>query len=218
MTQLAIFDCDGTLVDGQANVCAAMEHAFGAAGRAPPPQERIRRIVGLSLPQAMAALLPDSSAQEHQTLAGLYREAFRAQRAAGLVSEPLFDGIHALLNRLHGDGWTLAVATGKSARGLAHCLAKNDIADLFISLQTADDHPSKPHPSMIISILQQTGMKSDTAVMIGDTSFDMAMAGAAGIRGIGVAWGYHRPAELLVAGAAGVARDAADLSKLLRAA
>lgn len=215
MKKLAIFDCDGTLVDGQANVCIAMEEAFGAAGLAAPPRAQIRRAVGLSLPQAMALLLPGSGAAEHDALAEGYRQAFRRQREAGLVYEPLFDGIDDLLRHLHAGGWTLAVATGKSDRGLAHCLAEQNIASLFASLQTADRHPSKPHPAMIAQVLAETGFSHAETVMIGDTSFDMAMAENAGVTALGVGWGYHDAEELLASGARGVAQTVAELRSML---
>jgi len=215
MTRLAIFDCDGTLVDGQANVCLAMEEAFEATGRTAPPRAIIRRAVGLSLPQAMAMLLPESDAREHDILADRYRHAFRTQREAGLVYEPLFDGMQDLLEHLHAGGWTLAVATGKSDRGLTHCLAEHGITHLFTSLQTADRHPSKPHPAMIEHILFETSTDKRDAVMIGDTSFDMAMAESAGVRAVGVAWGYHDNEELLTSGAASVAETMDDLRRIL---
>ncbi|MDR7101817.1 HAD-IA family hydrolase [Croceicoccus sp. BE223] len=215
MTGLAIFDCDGTLVDGQANVCIAMEEAFAGCGMQAPPRALIRRAVGLSLPQAMAMLLPDSTAEQQDRLADRYRAAFRAQREAGLVYEPLFDGMADLLHHLRDTGWTLAVATGKSDRGLSHCLAEHGITDLFASLQTADRHPSKPHPAMIEQVLFETGIGPARTVMIGDTSFDMIMAENAGVRAVGVGWGYHDAHELLDCGADGVAETIAELRTLL---
>lgn len=215
--RLAIFDCDGTLVDGQANVCIAMEEAFAATGIAAPPRALIRRAVGLSLPQAMAMLLPESSPGEQDALAERYRMAFRAQREAGLVHEPLFDGIEDLLRHLHGAGWVLAVATGKSDRGLSHCLACNNITGLFASLQTADRHPSKPHPAMIEQVLFETAIAKTRTVMIGDTSFDMAMAQGAGVAALGVGWGYHDDEELFASGARGVAATVAELRTMLEA-
>lgn len=215
MARLAIFDCDGTLVDGQANVCLAMEEAFAATGREAPSRALIRRAVGLSLPQAMALLLPESSTEEQDLLAERYRLAFRSHRDAGKVYEPLFEGMETLLRHLHDAGWVLAVATGKSDRGLAHCLAEHGIADLFESLQTADRHPSKPDPAMIVHILDETDIPASEAVMIGDTTFDMVMAESAGVRAIGVEWGYHDAGELIASGAAAVAADIAELQALL---
>lgn len=213
---LAIFDCDGTLVDSQADICAAMDTAFDVAGLAPPPRHETRRIVGLSLHEAMRRLHPDGVDDLHATLAENYRDAFRARRAAGQVVEPLYDGIAALIEELVRDGWLLGVATGKSDRGLAHCLATHGLSGHFITLQTADRHPSKPHPSMVDACLDATGAERARTAMIGDTAFDMAMAKAAGVRAFGVDWGYHDPHELFDAGAEAVAGSMADLRALLK--
>ncbi|WP_086616614.1 HAD-IA family hydrolase [Erythrobacter tepidarius] len=215
MTRLAVFDCDGTLVDGQAAVCWAMERAFTRAGLAAPDPQMVRRMVGLSLPVAIRHLAPDLGEEQNRAVTEFYKSSFRARREEGLVDEPLYDGIAELLAALHDAGWSLAVATGKSDRGLAACLAAHGIADLFVSLQTADRHPSKPHPAMLEAALFEAGAAPHQAVMIGDTSFDMLMARNAGVRGLGVAWGYHAPAELMASGALRVAETVTALSQAL---
>ncbi|MCH2488284.1 MAG: HAD-IA family hydrolase [Erythrobacter sp.] len=215
MTRCVIFDCDGTLVDGQASICEAMETAFTGADLAPPDRAAIRRIVGLSLPQALRELAPDAHDDQRALVVEGYKSAFRAARTEGRLHEPLFDGMADLLARLHGAGRTLGVATGKSDRGLASCLATHGIADLFTTLQTADRHPSKPHPAMLEAALFEAAAQADEAVMIGDTSFDMEMARAAGVRAIGVSWGYHSPEELREFGACGVADTMAELEALI---
>ena len=214
--KLAVFDCDGTLVDGQASICEAMETAFTAAGLPAPERNNVRRIVGLSLPQAMAMLLPQAEQEQRDLATAEYRAAYRAAREAGRLAEPLYAGIPALLDGLRDTGWTLGVATGKSDRGLAHVLAMHGLSGHFATLQTADRHPSKPHPAMLEAALAEAGCVPRDAVMIGDTAYDMAMAVSAGVRAIGVDWGYHDSAELTAAGAAHVARSAADLEELLR--
>jgi phosphoglycolate phosphatase len=213
--RLAVFDCDGTLVDGQADVCWAMERAFTRAGLAAPDSQIVRRIVGLSLPVAVRQLAPVLAEDQVAAVTEFYRSSYRARREEGLLDEPLYDGIADLLGQLHKDGWNLAVATGKSDRGLAACLATHGIADLFVSLQTADRHPSKPHPAMLEAALFDAGAQPHQAVMIGDTSFDMLMARSAGVRAIGVSWGYHAPHELLASGAVGVADSVAALAQAL---
>ena len=216
LPRLAIFDCDGTLVDSQANICRAMEEAFVTADLSPPSRAATRRIVGLSLVEAMRALRPDATDAEHRALASGYKDAYQRLRAtASLDDEPLFDGVADTLAHLHADGWLLGVATGKSDRGLAHVLARHGIADLFVTLQTADRHPSKPDPAMLAAALAQADVPPHMAAMIGDTSFDMAMARAAGVRAVGVAWGYHSVAELADAGADVIAEHASDLPRLL---
>ena len=191
MNRLALFDCDGTLVDSQHNICAAMEECFAAAGLERPAPERTRRVVGLSLIEAMRAMLPDADHGAHVALAEEYKRAFQAMRARGIVEEPLFDGVAALIETLDADGWLLGIATGKSDRGLALCLESHGLSGRFVTLQTADRHPSKPHPSMIERAMAEAGAAAATTLMIGDTSYDMAMARAAGARAVGVAWGYH---------------------------
>jgi phosphoglycolate phosphatase len=213
--RLAVFDCDGTLSDGQAAVCAAMEEAFGEIGRAPPPRAAIRRIVGLSLPQAIRALDPEATADMQSSVIDAYRRAFFRAREEGRVSEPLFEGISDLLRALHGKGWALGVATGKGDRGLSGCLAMHGVSDLFTTLQTSDRHPSKPHPSMLEAAMAEAGAEAADTVMIGDTAYDIEMAVAAGVRAIGVAWGYHAAEELLAAGAETVAETPAHLGELL---
>lgn len=216
--KLAVFDCDGTLIDGQASICEAMEAAFAVHRLPVPDRAAIRRAVGLSLPQAMRTLLPPGSDADLQhALADSYKLSFRDARSLGRVSQPLFDGMADTLRGLAEGGWTLAVATGMSDRGLQHCLAANGIADLFASLQTADRHPSKPHPAMLEAALRDVGAQPGEAVMIGDTTYDMQMAQDAGVRGIGVDWGYHHPRELLAAGADTVAESPRALTALLLA-
>lgn len=213
--RLAIFDCDGTLVDGQAAVCGAMDAAFAACGLALPDKHQVRRIVGLSLPQAIRILLPEAEEELRREIDAAYRSAFRAARESGEMSEPLYDGIRETLEHLGAAGWTLAVATGKAQRGLDHCLATHGLTAHFASLQTADFHPSKPHPSMIEQALADTLALAADTVMIGDTQYDMQMAVNAGVRGIGVDWGYHTADELRAAGAAAVATSPAHLLDLL---
>ncbi|MFZ4380856.1 MAG: HAD-IA family hydrolase [Sandarakinorhabdus sp.] len=214
--KLAVFDCDGTLIDSQINIIRAMASSFARHGLPAPDDHATRRIVGLSLLEAMQALLPDADLDLQQSLADDYKAAFQRLRAdSALDPEPLYPGIRRLLDALHGDGWQLAVATGKSDRGLRLALEHHGIHHLFVSLQTADRHPSKPHPSMLRAALAQAGAQAGQAVMIGDTIFDIAMGQAAGVRSIGVDWGYHDAHELIEAGAVDVARDANHLQDLL---
>lgn len=215
MNQLAVFDCDGTLVDSGATVCAAIAETFAANGIAVPPSEVSRRVIGLSLVKAIATLAPDLAEDEHRRLAEDYKRVFMAMRAAGRVEEPLFDGVLELLDALEANGWLLAVATGKSDRGLRHCLDQHGLHARFVSLQTADRHPSKPHPSMVDQAIAEAAASPASTVVVGDTSFDIAMAAAAGARGIGVAWGYHDPQELLEAGAFAVAERPIDVLQIV---
>lgn len=213
--RLAIFDCDGTLVDGQANICLAMEHAFAEAGMAPPPRNATRRIVGLSLVEAMRVLLPESDDGMHRDMAERYKASYFALRGNGMVDEPLYEGMAELLTVIDAQGWLLGVATGKSDRGLERCLSHHGIRHLFVTLQTADRHPSKPHPSMIHQALADSGAEAGDAVMIGDTVYDIEMGRAAGCKTIGVGWGYHPLDELRAAGADHLVETMDELKNIL---
>lgn len=213
--KLAVFDCDGTLVDGQASICEAMDCAFSAAGLPLPDHHDVRRIVGLSLPQAIRRLAPDAAPGDHARIVEGYKQSFRDSRTQGRLEEPLFGGIAELIGELRARGWLLAVATGKSDRGLQSCLEAHGIADHFISLQTADRHPSKPDPAMLYAAMAEASAEPEHTVMIGDTSFDMDMARFAQVRAIGVDWGYHTAAELRIAGAEIVATSPSHLGELL---
>jgi len=216
VNRLALFDCDGTLVDSQANICVAMEETFAAVALPAPTREAVRRVVGLSLVEVMRALLPDADDAFHRHMAGNYKAAFFRLRGSGaMVDEPLFEGMIPALDALAAAGWVFGVATGKSDRGLAHVLAHHGIAARFVTLQTADRHPSKPDPAMIIAAMAEAGATPETTVMIGDTSYDMLMARAAGTAALGVAWGYHPADELTAAGAHAIAATVAELPRHL---
>lgn len=218
MNRLALFDCDGTLVDSQASICLAMEHCFAGQKLEPPAREVIRRIVGLSLVEAIAQLLPDAEGDLHRHLAEDYKRAYFALRTAGQIEdEPLYDGIRETIETLDANGWLLGVATGKSDRGLIRVLEAHGLRGRFVTLQTADRHPSKPHPSMIETAIAEAGAAPETTVMIGDTSFDMAMAVAARAHPLGVAWGYHTPHDLHAAGAVRVVERASAIPAVLEA-
>jgi phosphoglycolate phosphatase len=211
LNKLAIFDCDGTLVDSQSTICRAMEECFVGAKLEPPSREATRRVVGLSLIEAVQAILPDADAEFHAMLADKYKAAFFRMRQNGEVEEPLFEGTIELLAALEEQEWLLGIATGKSDRGLHHCLETHGIRARFVTLQTADRHPSKPHPSMVEAAIADAGASAERCIMVGDTQYDIAMAKAANVRAVGVAWGYHPADELIEAGADHIASRPADV-------
>lgn len=214
--KLALFDCDGTIVDSQANICASMDQAFTKHGLIPPDHHLTRRIVGLSLSEAVSQLLPGGDAALVAAITQSYKDGFTELRQAGAIHEPLYDGLLPLLEQLEADGWHLGIATGKSDRGLRYLLESHGLTERFVTLQTADRHPSKPHPSMVDLAMAEAGASRQTTVMIGDTSFDMAMAVNAKVRAVGVNWGYHDPQELLDAGAEIVAMTMDELHQALK--
>jgi phosphoglycolate phosphatase len=196
MTQLIVFDCDGTLVDSQAVIVACAQDAFAAVGLLAPSPERIRHIVGLSLEPAMRVLLGRDDPKMGRRIAEAYRDAFFARRAKPDHDEPLFPGVVETLGALRERGAVLGVATGKTMRGLVQILEKHDLADYFVTLQTSDLHPSKPHPAMMEAAMRETGFTPDVTWIVGDTTYDIEMGRFAGCRGIGVSYGNH-PAEAL---------------------
>lgn len=192
--RLVIFDVDGTLVDSQADILGAMAAAFEIGGHPLPPRAEVLATVGLSLDVIFPILLPEADAATHTRMVQGYKDAYMALRAkVGVAqSSPLYPGALATLRALHAiPEVLLGVATGKSRRGLDKLIEGHGLEGLFVTQQCADFHPSKPHPSMVLAALSDTGVAAEDAVMIGDTSFDMEMAAGAGVAGIGVSWGYH---------------------------
>ncbi|MFD3190966.1 HAD-IA family hydrolase [Sedimentitalea sp. HM32M-2] len=197
--RLVIFDVDGTLVDSQGAIVDAMAVAFRTMGLPVPARAAILSIVGLSLERAMAHLAPNEDAETCQGLVEAYKRAYQTGREAAGATQisPLYPGARRTIAALTAvPDILLGVATGKSQRGLAALLDGHGLDGVFVTRQVADHHPSKPHPSMIHAAMAEAGVRPQDTVMIGDTSFDMEMAAAAGVAGIGVTWGYHPPERL----------------------
>jgi phosphoglycolate phosphatase len=215
--KLVLFDCDGTLVDSQHMIVSAMDSAFQRQGIAPPPRLQTLSVVGLSLSVAVRRLLPQSAdAALIESLAEDYKTAFGELRSDPANTEPMYPGMRDLVLDLAArDNTVLGVATGKSARGVAMVLAREQLGHAFRTVQTADSHPSKPDPSMIFEAMADTGAAPDDTILIGDTTFDVEMAVAAGVDVIGVSWGYHPVDELKAAGAGQVISTAAELREAL---
>ncbi len=210
--KLVIFDVDGTLVDSQGDIVAAMTHAFERADQPAPGREQTLGIVGLSLETAIPRLAPDLPPALHRQMAGWYREAYLGLRAryGAAASSPLYPHAAEMLATLHAvPEMLLGVATGKSRRGLDKLMEAHDLGRFFVTTQVSDHHPSKPHPAMLLAALAETGVEARDAVMVGDTTYDMEMAAAAGVPFLGVGWGYHRPDRLT--GAATILTDFRDL-------
>ena len=146
-----------------------------------------------------------------------YKECFVELRASPNLHEPLFADVVETLTQLEESGYVLGIATGKSRRGLSATLETHGLAKHFVTLQTADDAPGKPHPGMLELAMSETGTEKSETVLIGDTVFDMEMAVNAGAGAFGVAWGYHPVAELQAAGAEVVVEDFRDLVAFVRA-
>lgn len=200
--KLFVFDCDGTIVDSQAAIVLSMDHAFRALGLLPPSRSATLAVVGLSLPEAFSVLAPDAEYDIRHQLSERYKSAFRELDRDPSECEILFPGAKEMIEQLAKEGdAVLGIATGKSRRGVDRLLQREGWQNHFVTIQTADDHPSKPHPAMLITAMSETGAEPHETIMIGDTTYDIGMARAANTGALGVTWGYHLGQELEVAGA-----------------
>ncbi|MBK8200491.1 MAG: HAD-IA family hydrolase [Acidobacteria bacterium] len=216
--RLAIWDVDGTLVDSRKVIQACMESAFTQCGLPPPDYDATRRVIGISLVEALTILAPpDLGAERMGTLVTHYKNAFTIQRAAPDHHEPMYDGALDVLDRLKDDGWLLAIATGKTHRGLDGLFEKHAIRSYFDTIWCADDGPGKPNPFMVEQAMRALGCAPAQSLMIGDAIHDMAMARAAGVRALGVSWGFGQADELTEAGAHEVHHDFRTLTDSLTA-
>ncbi|MEO5367749.1 MAG: HAD-IA family hydrolase [Magnetococcus sp. WYHC-3] len=197
---LVIFDCDGTLVDSLNSIATVMNRVWADLALGDPlTSAQVAGVVGLSLDAAMRTLWPGGHADLWHRMVAAYREHYSALVAAGAEEAPLFPEVRATLERLQSQGVILAVATGKSMRGLERTLAAHGLRHLFSALKTADCQPSKPHPGMVLAILEETAIPRHHALIVGDTTFDIDMGHNAGIRTCAVTYGCHSLAQLAAA-------------------
>lgn len=213
--KLIVFDCDGTLVDGQHLIIDAMKSACRVCDIAYPGDDAIRHIVGLSLMEAIAICHPGESETTHLALQQAFISRFQELRHREEDNEPLFDGVREVIDQLAREGYLLGVATGKSRRGLGLTLKNHGLSEYFITLNTADDGPGKPHPAMLLNAMREAGARPENTMMVGDTTYDIEMALAAKVRAVGVSWGYHERDKLEQAGAHHIVDHISRLRKIL---
>ncbi len=213
---LIVFDCDGTLIDSQDLIVQAMNNTFDREGMVNPQREKTLSIVGLSLVEAMQIMAPEVSEADHVRLANGYRSAFGDLIADASRKEPFYEGAEETIRRLAArDDVVLGMATGKSQRGVRRILEQHNMEGCFVTIQTADDAPSKPHPAMLHQAMAEAGASPQNTIMIGDTTYDLEMARAAGTHPIGVAWGYHPEEHLAPLSTQSIMRDFKELNILL---
>lgn len=211
-----LFDCDGTIADSAGLICDIMERCFIANGFEPPAREATRSIIGLSLETAIAVLRPELTSSEVGRLANAYRDEYRLERTRPHFADHLFDGMAQLvLDLASREDVFVGMVTGKSQRGVAALCASHGLTEAFSVVRTADDCPSKPHPAMVIESCAELGIDPAHAIVVGDTTFDMEMARAAGATALGVSWGSHSPDHLMRSGAVQVAETVPDLVSTL---
>ena len=211
--KLVVFDVDGTLVDSQHLIVAAQGQAFAENGLPAPARREALSVVGLSLPQAFRRLVGEDG--PIAALSESYKQAYNRLRVDPDYEEPLFPGMGELMARLHArPDVRLGLATGKSRRGVDRLVEHHGWSGWFATTQSADDAPSKPDPAMLLQAMAEAGCGPEATVMIGDTTFDIGMAVAAGAAAVGVTWGYHPTGALYGAGAVTVVETAGALEAL----
>jgi len=198
---MVVFDVDGTLLDSQSAIVDCLQKAFYQAGCQKPQISAVRSVIGLSLPEAVGRLAADDSPEVKENIAENYKKNFFHVRTKTHDFAALFDGAMNCIHQLDESDYLLSVATGMSRRGLDAFISRYNLSHKFISLACADDGPGKPNPHMLYKVLEASGVEPHDAVMLGDTSYDMEMARAAGCYAVGVTWGNHSESVLRQAGA-----------------
>lgn len=191
--RLLVFDWDGTLMDSIGPIVACTQATVGELELGELSEEKIRGTIGLGLRETIDILSPGSDEEQLARILECYRKHwFSTFRDMPL----LFTGVEEMLRDLADQGYLLAVATGKSRRGLDYVLEQTGLGDLFHTTRTADETFSKPHPQMLLDILDELGVPPRQAVMVGDTTYDLEMARSARTASVGVCTGSHCREEL----------------------
>jgi phosphoglycolate phosphatase len=210
---LLVFDWDGTLMDSAAAIVASLQGACRDLGLPVPGDEQARYIIGLGLNDALSHILPSVEAARYPEVVERYRVHFlRLDAGTGL-----FPGVTQVIADLHATGYRLAIATGKSRRGLARALAATGLRDYFHATRCADEGHSKPHPGMLQALMDELDIAPGRTLMIGDTTHDLEMARAAGVAGLGVAYGAHPRDALDACGPLACLHSVAELREWLAA-
>ena len=216
--RLIVFDCDGTLVDSQQTIITATEAALGSHDFAAPDRRDILYAVGLPVHVAMHRHAPDATDDQIINMLDVYRETYQQLVQQDDRGQVMFPGMHEQIAKLGGlDNTLIGIITMKSRRGLERVVDAYDIRKYFQVLKSADDGPGKPNPDLMLDAIAETGVTAEQVLMVGDTSFDIMMAKAAGTRAIGVGWGYQTIDELEDSGADAIAETPEELNDLLSA-
>lgn len=190
--ELIVFDWDGTLLDSAGAIVACIQAAAVDLGLAPPSEDRARHVIGLGLSEALRHALPELGQERHMELADRYRHHYLSRDH----ELPLFQGAAELVRSLAADGYLLAVATGKSRKGLDRAFATSGLREYFHASRCADECHSKPHPQMLEELMAEFGVSPGLTLMIGDTTHDLQMARNAGVGALAVSYGAH-PRDVL---------------------
>lgn len=191
---LIVFDWDGTLMDSTAGITLSIQEAARDMGLPVPGREAASHVIGLGLQDSLRAAVPSLPVEKYKDFVELYRKHFYARQE----TMALFPGVAELLDQLRSDGHLLALATGKSRRGLDQALEVTGLGEHFVSSRCGDETNPKPHPAMLLELMDELALTAGELLMIGDTSHDLGMANSAGVDAVAVAYGAH-PEESLLA-------------------
>jgi phosphoglycolate phosphatase len=184
---LIVFDWDGTLMDSTAGIALSIQEAAREMGLPVPAREAASHVIGLGLHDSLRGAVPSLPVEKYMDFVELYRRHFRAQQE----TMTLFPGVRELLDRLQSAGHRLAVATGKSRRGLDYALDMTGLRGHFVASRCADETQPKPHPAMLLELMDELALSAGELLMIGDTSHDLGMANSAGVDAVAVTYGAH---------------------------
>lgn len=212
MVKLVIFDWDGTLFDSIDNICHSMLQAGHLASAPRRAKDDIKNIIGLSLDKAVDTVWPELSLNEKNTIIEHYKAIYVASDQTPPLAYP---GVIGVLNKLQAADMKMAVATGKSRRGLERVMSLTNTRDYFVASRCADEAISKPHPLMLEQILAELNISPEHAIMIGDTEYDLNMATNAGMKSIGVTYGAHQEERLRACQPYALINDFYQLSNIL---
>lgn len=212
MVKLVIFDWDGTLFDSIDTICESMLKAGKMAHAPARLKDDIKNIIGLSLDKAVAVVWPELSLPDQERIVRHYKQIYVS---ADQTAPNAYPGVISALNQFQQAGMLMAVATGKSRRGLERAFLLTQTKDYFISSRCADETISKPDPLMLSQLLEELSLHPEEAVMVGDTEYDLNMANNAGIKSIGVTYGAHNEARLKACQPMALTNDFTQLPHLL---
>lgn len=208
---LIAFDWDGTLFDSTQIIVRCIQRAVADVGGAVPTDDAAAYVIGMGLMEALAHAAPDVPTERYAELGACYRRHYIAQQDA----LTLFNGVLPMLADLRGRHHWLAVATGKSRRGLDEALRSAELAGVFDGSRTADETAGKPHPRMLHELMREFGTEPERTLMIGDTTHDLQMALNAGCASIGVSYGAHAHEEFEALRPQAVVHSVAELHRWL---
>ncbi|WP_111637122.1 HAD-IA family hydrolase [Marinomonas shanghaiensis] len=212
MVKLVIFDWDGTLFDSIDKICASMLQAGNLAKAPTRTKDDVKNIIGLSLERAVDVIWPELSINEHDTIIEHYKRIYVAADQTPPLAYP---GVIKVLDKLQASNVKMAVATGKSRRGLERAMLLSKTNDYFVASRCADETLSKPNPLMLVQILTELNIRPEQAIMVGDTEYDLNMATNAGMKSIGVTYGAHKAERLKACQPHALINDFNQLSNIL---